>query len=283
MNNFIIKSKELIKLSRPRFWFYLAGPFMVGFVAGADALSDFDIHFFILLFYFIFIANIMLYGVNDLADESIDILNAKKENKEIRVDANNRNFVKNAVLVSLSLSFLVFLFLSKGNYLLMCLFLFLSIFYSLPPLRFKTVPFLDFLSNALYVIPGFIAYYEVTRSAPSIIFIIAPILWASAMHLFSAILDIEPDKEAGIITSAVYLGIKKSLILCLVLWLSAFVLVYMTSFLGDLVYLYLIYPLLPLYILLNKKVNLAKIYWLYPYINTILGFILFMFIFKKLF
>lgn len=283
MNNFIIKSKELIKLSRPRFWFYLAGPFMVGFVAGADALSDFDIIFFILLFYFIFIANIMLYGVNDLADESIDILNAKKENKEIRVDANNRNFVKNAVLVSLSLSFLVFLFLSKGNYLLMCLFLFLSIFYSLPPLRFKTVPFLDFLSNALYVIPGFIAYYEVTRSAPGIIFIIAPILWASAMHLFSAILDIEPDKEAGIITSAVYLGIKKSLILCLVLWLSAFVLVYMTSFLGDLVYLYLIYPLLPLYILLNKKVNLAKIYWLYPYINTILGFILFMFIFKKLF
>lgn len=283
MNNFIIKSKELIKLSRPRFWFYLAGPFMVGFVAGADALSDFDINFFVLLFYFIFIANIMLYGVNDLADESIDILNAKKENKEIRVDANNRNFVKNAVLVSLFLSFLVFLFLSKGNYLLMCLFLFLSIFYSLPPLRFKTIPFLDFLSNALYVIPGFIAYYEVTRSVPSIIFIIAPILWASAMHLFSAILDIEPDKKAGIITSAVYLGIKKSLILCLVLWLSAFVLVYMNSFLGDLVYLYLIYPLLPLYILLNKKVNLAKIYWLYPYINTVLGFILFMFIFKKLF
>jgi len=283
MNDIRIQFNQLLKLSRPRFWFYLAGPFMVGFVSGADSLTDFGLVFFILLFYFLFIANVMLYGVNDLADESIDILNVKKEEKELRVNSKNRNFIKFIVIISLLLSFFVFLLISKESYLLFVLFLFLSVFYSLPPFRFKTVPFLDFLSNTLYVIPGFIAFYEVTLVYPDWIFVISSVLWAGAMHLFSAILDIQPDKEAGISTTAVYLGLKKSLLLCLTLWLSAWFLLFYSGFLGHLIYIFLVYPILPLYVLLKKKVDLEKIYWLYPYINTILGFILFMFIFKKLF
>ncbi|MCX6747802.1 MAG: prenyltransferase [Candidatus Nomurabacteria bacterium] len=283
MNNFSLKIKQLFKLSRPRFWFYLGGPFMVGFVAGVDSLQSFNYLFFVLLFYFLIPANIMLYGVNDIADEAVDVLNSKKEGKEMRVDEKNRNFVKFWVILSLVVSMGVFFFISKGNYLLMTLFLFLSVFYSLHPMRFKTIPFLDFLSNTLYIMPGIIAFYEVTKTLPNIFFILSAVAWAGAMHLFSAILDIEPDKKAGIMTTAVFLGLQKSLWLCFILWFFSWVLVFSTGFLGNLIYVFLIYPILPLYILINKKADLNRIYWLYPYINTILGFILFMFIFKKLF
>jgi len=282
MNTFNLKIKQLFKLSRPRFWFYLAGPFMVGFVAGVDSLQSFDYIFFLLLFYFLIPANIMLYGVNDIADESVDVLNSKKEGKEMRVDEKNRKFVKFWVVFSLVISLTIFFFISKGNYLLMILFLFLSVFYSLPPLRFKAIPFLDFLSNALYILPGIIAFYEVTKTLPHVFFVLASVAWAGAMHLFSAILDIEPDKKAGIMTTAVFLGLEKSLWLCFAIWSFAWMLMFETGFLGNLIYLFLIYPLLPFYILNNKKIDLGRIYWWYPYINTILGFILFMFIFKNL-
>jgi hydrogenase-4 membrane subunit HyfE len=36
----------------------------------------------------------------------------------------------------------------------------------------------------------------------------------------------------------------------------------------------LIYPLIPLYILITKKENIDQIYWYFPYINGIVGFII---------
>ena len=35
-----------------------------------------------------------------------------------------------------------------------------------------------------------------------------------AMHCYSAIPDIEPDKQAGLVTTAVYLGKQNSLLYC---------------------------------------------------------------------
>jgi lycopene elongase/hydratase (dihydrobisanhydrobacterioruberin-forming) len=45
-----------------------------------------------------------------------------------------------------------------------------------------------------------------------------------AMHAYSAIPDIQPDTEAGLTTTAVYLGKQGTLIYCGLLWVAAAIL-----------------------------------------------------------
>jgi 4-hydroxybenzoate polyprenyltransferase len=277
MNKYISQFYQILKLSRPSFWFYLAGPFFVGFTFGAQSLIDFNMDFFILLFYFLIPANILVYSINDLADEKIDILNAKKENKEIRVNESNKIAVKIAFYFSLFCSLLVlFMLKDQTSILLFLAFIFLSIFYSLPPIRFKTKIFLDFISNILYILPGILGFYEATSLLPNWIFILASMFWAFAMHLFSAVVDIEPDTKANIKTSAVYLGLKKSLLLCFLFWSISWLLIWYSGVFNHFVYIFMIYPLLPLYVLWKKNIDLERVYWWYPVINIVLGFILFL-------
>ncbi|MEF8937724.1 MAG: lycopene elongase, partial [Halovenus sp.] len=69
----------LFWLSRPRFWFYLAGPVIVGVVYGASSQADLFTPLTVELFlYFLIPANIFLYGINDIFDADIDQLNPKK-------------------------------------------------------------------------------------------------------------------------------------------------------------------------------------------------------------
>lgn len=49
--------------------------------------------------------------------------------------------------------------------------------------------------------------------------LIASWFWVIAMHCYSAIPDIQPDRQAGLNTTAVYLGKNKSLIYCAILYL----------------------------------------------------------------
>lgn len=276
---------QILKLSRPRFWFYTAGTFLVGFVFGAKNLGDFDINFFLWFLYFLIPANLLIYSMNDLADEKIDTANAKKDGKEIKVDNSNRFLVKYAFYFSLIISIVALFYAMQINLLsliLISLFLFLSIFYSLPPLRFKTMVFLDFISNGFYVLPGIFGFYLIGQEIPNIFIIFSALFWAFAMHLFSAVVDIEPDKKANIQTSATFLGRKFSLLFCFLFWFVAWVWIYQTTILNDLIYLYLIYPILPLVFLFKKEINLEKAYWFYPFINMILGFLLFLQAFKKI-
>ena len=268
---------QIFKLSRPRFWLYTAGTFLVGFTFGINSLDSFDLEFFLWFFYFLIPANLLIYGINDLADEKIDILNAKKEGKEIIVNNSNRNIVKYSFYVSLIISIISLFFVKDfTSFVVLSLFIFLGIFYSLPPLRFKTKVFLDFISNGFYVLPAVFGFYLISQNLPTFVFIFPSFLWAFSMHLFSAVVDIEADRKAKIQTSATFLGFRKSLIFCSTFWFLAWFLILKNNFLGDFVYLYLIYPLLPLLIIFKPKVDLEKIYWFYPFINMILGFLLFL-------
>lgn len=277
MQNFKAIFYQILKLSRPRFWFYVAGTFFVGFVFGIENIYKLDFNFLILFLYFLLPANLLIYSINDIADEYVDSVNSKKDDKELRVDNSNKVLVTYAFYISLFISFLTMILLKDEiSVILFLIFLFLGIFYSLPPFRFKTKVFLDFLSNGFYIIPGIIGFYEASSKLPQSEFIYAGLAWAFAMHLFSAVVDIDADRKANIITSATFLGKSKSLLLCFLFWFLAWVLVWNTKIFGNFIYLYLIYPVLPLYMILDKKVNLEKVYWIYPFINLILGFIIFL-------
>ena len=57
-------------ISRPRFWLYLGGTYLVGYSAGIQQLTDFSTPiFWLYLLFFLLIANVFLYGINDYADE----------------------------------------------------------------------------------------------------------------------------------------------------------------------------------------------------------------------
>ncbi len=265
--------KVLFKISRPRFWLYLAGPFLIGAVATKTFLIFKDPWFYILFLYFLIFANIYLYGINDLFDNDTDKYNLKKENKESRLDnLNSRKTVLYYILFFLLVSSVILLLLPNiKSQVFLIIFLFLATFYSAPPLRFKKRAIIDSLSNILYIIPALVSFNLIVNIAVDWLIIISAWLWAAAMHLFSAIPDIEPDRKAGLKTTAIVFGKKNSLLICFFLWLLFSLIIILKGELMPLSFLFFIYPLIPLYLII-KKIPAEKFYWYFPYVTGILGF-----------
>lgn len=260
--------KTILILSRPRFWIYLAGTFLIAYTSGISNISHYYSFNFVYGFiYFLIPANIFLYGVNDLADKDTDKYNKKKSKIENRLQNNQSKIYLLSIITSLILSIPLFV---TGNYfsnIFLAGFFLLGYFYSCPPIRFKSKIYLDFLSNCLYVFPGIVGYSLITNSFPNHIFLSASFLWCFAMHLFSAVPDIVPDTKAGLNTSAVHLGYKNSLILCSLFWSVTF---YLTISKSLLFLPLIIYPILPMYIL-TQKASIDKTYWKFPIINMVIG------------
>ncbi len=274
--------KSLLQISRPRFWLYLAGPYLVGYTFGTQTINGFhDPYFIIHFFYFLIPANILLYGINDFFDYDTDQFNNKKGSIEHNLIPKEKNNLVGILLICLALSFFLLAIQIKNEVqLLISFFLFLNYFYSAPPLRFKSRPIIDFCSNILYGLPALVGYYQSTNNFPSLFIMIAIFCWTSAMHLFSAIPDISPDKKANLNTSAVMFGKTNSLVICLIFWLiTSGVMIY--SYPHYISLISLIYPIIPLILLLNNRTNINKIYWYFPYINAFCGFLLFLIAIQK--
>ncbi len=265
------------RVSRFRFWIYTGGTYVVGYAIGMDSWTAFfDPAYILFLVYFFLPANVLIYGVNDWWDQDTDRFNPKKDVKEYRIsDADGRDLLLLLALAG-AVSLALFFVLDLVGGALLLLFLFLSYFYSAPPLRFKEVPFLDFSSNMLYVIPGILGYYLASGALPSPALVLAGYLHISAMHLFSAVPDISFDAAAGMKTTAVVLGRRRSLLLCLVFWSGLAVLVIYLAGLRPLSLLALVYPAVPLALLLREGLSIDRVYWYLPYINTGFGGLVFL-------
>jgi 4-hydroxybenzoate polyprenyltransferase len=273
--NLVEHMRLAFKVSRFRFWFYLTGPFTVGCIYGASRYIDLlKPWFFLYFFYFLIPANVFLYGINDYWDYDTDLINPKKEEKEYRVRRDERNALR---LINLSILFfslfLVLLQTDLTQKVITLIFVFLSYFYSAKPLRFKDKPFLDSSSNILYILPGVFAYYTVSGALPPVLILVAGFLHTFAMHLFSAIPDIEFDRGTGIATTAVLLGRKLSLQLCLVSWSGLAVIAFSVTS-SPFRFLTVIYPLMTGWLLVTGR-KVETVYWFYPYINVALGGLMF--------
>jgi 4-hydroxybenzoate polyprenyltransferase len=265
------------RVSRFRFWIYTGGTYVVGYALGMDSWSAFfDPGYVLFLFYFFLPANLFIYGVNDWWDQETDRFNPKKDVKEYRLnEADGRSLLLLLGLAGAVSLALLFWLDTVGKVLLLS-FLFLSYFYSAPPLRFKEVPVLDFSSNMLYVIPGILGYYLASGTLPQLALVLAGYLHIAAMHLFSAIPDIGCDEAAGMTTTAVVLRERRSLLLCLAFWsgLAALV-IYLADF-NPVSLLVLIYPAVPLALLVREGLSIDRVYWYLPYVNTGLGGLVFL-------
>ena len=262
--------KYVFKLSRPRFWLYLAGPALLGLVFGVSKPGElFTFQNLLVFLYFLIPANIMLYGINDFFDRGVDEENPKKEGKEVLYDSSV--FVDGVVGFSSALVILLVFILPQRTYLLMILFLLLSYQYSAPPFRFKTKPFLDSISNGLYLMPFLITFSYSSGGLPPSTVIAGGWLWTMAMHTFSAIPDIKPDREAGIETTATHLGRIGAYGYVTAAWIfSTLLMGFHSIYLGA---LFLIYPVMSTAIFM-LEIDDSRAYWWFPFINAFTGMII---------
>lgn len=263
--------RALLVTSRPRFWLYLAGPVLVGISYGARTPADLVTISTVLLFaYVLFPANLFLYGINDIFDRRIDLLNPKKTSGPERRYAGEKT-VRWATIGAGILGVPVLLIIPRESAPWLLGFLVLAAAYSAPPFRFKSTPFLDSLSNGLYVLPGVAAYVTLAESLPPVSILVGAWLWTMAMHTFSAIPDIDPDRAAGIQTTATVFGRDGTSLYCAIVWSLAAVGFGIVDWrLGTLL---AVYPIL-LVIIHIWRIPVDRAYWWYPWINGVIGMVL---------
>ena len=275
-----LETADLLRISRPRFWIYVFGPFLVGLAAAISSPAQLlTIPAVVYGLYFLFPANLLIYGINDIFDYETDRRNPKKNNYEALVTPEKRRPLAVAILAT-NLPFLAVLpILWPAAMLAMSLFIFFAVFYSAPPIRAKTKPILDSAFNVLYVFPGAVAYQLVTGEFPPIATIVAGGLWTMAMHAYSAIPDISADREAGIATVATLLGRNGTLLFCLAMYLASAALAF--SFVGwaAVVLGTLFATMIFVSFASSEEGGIFNVYRWFPLVNAAAGFLLFWYIF----
>lgn len=262
--------RYLVVLSRPRFWLYLAGPVLVGAAYGARVPGEVtSLSVLVLLAYFLLPANVYLYGINDLFDRDTDQYNPKKGDREVRY--RGQRAVPLAVAASLVLLVPVAAILPRATWGYLLGWAVLATAYSAPPLRFKARPFLDSLANGLYVLPGLATYTALAGVHPPLAAALGAWAWSMAMHTLSAIPDIEPDRAAGLGTTATRLGERGAYWYCGLLWTGAALAFGLVDWrLGAVL---AAYPVL-LWGIVRASIPIDRAYWWYPAVNTLIGGVL---------
>jgi len=161
------------------------------------------------------------FSINDCFDTKEDVYNRTKDNPLITQKISFKKSLFFSLLIgvfalalSAFLGLKIFLFCLAG--------LIIGFFYSAPPIRFKSRPFLDLISHGffagvfLFILPLLISGMEITR-----------IYWVIAFYIFYISITLEmrnhledysSDKSAGLNTSVVFLGydVSKKILDCLI-------------------------------------------------------------------
>ncbi len=296
----MMKLSALWKHSRPRFWHYLYGPMLILWAYILSLYANWYLDnwfgsgwfiFWIVLFvsfllYFTFPGNFFVYGVNDYADGDTDKFNQKKQWYE-KILSNQKNILKSIFNVQIIywiavfIIVLLFAFVYKSldyyrlvlySWIALIPFLILSWWYSVEPIRFKRRWFVDGVSNILYIISPSILIFILDGwfSTNFLFWFLAWWLWVIAMHCFSAIPDIDADKQAWLKTTAIYLWKNNALWYCVWLYAVSWILASQIIGLWGSVFA-LVYCMM---VLSAFKYDIFKIYKMFPYINFVIWFAL---------
>jgi 4-hydroxybenzoate polyprenyltransferase len=275
--------KEIILLSRPRFWMYVLGTFLVGVISSGNIfLYDANTVFLLIAFgiFFSLPANVFIYGINDIYDYQTDILNDKKVKYESVLKLEKHRSLWKIIGMLLIPFIPLFFIVNASTKLALLLFFFTGVFYSASPIRAKSKPPLDVLFSAIiYVSPALIGFYITGNSSIQWLAVIGGLIWAFGMQTYSAIPDIEADRKSGVNTLATMLDKKKALWFCLIAYaISASIGYYylgLISIAFGMVYIAMVF------LSINNISKLFKYYTYFPVINVVSGAILFFYMFFK--
>lgn len=208
------KIGSYITLTRPLGWAPFYFPLLLGLIdSGFSSLTKV---YLTLLIYGPLLAG-GIYVLNFYSDIEAD--RASKVIKDIEMSkqpfvsgkvSRREGLILAAVLITLGL--ILSLFINIYVFIIGVISIFLGIIYSFPP-RLKQVPLADIFVNSSVAGLCYMAGWSVFKD----IFEISmyPILWLitliSATYLLTVIIDIDADNQAGLRTTAVFLGAKKAI------------------------------------------------------------------------
>lgn len=263
--------KQILNISRPRFWLYEMGTYFIGVLVATNFLGDFlRPEILIFGFFFLIPANILIYGVNDIFDYETDKLNPKKVEYEALLVPEKHKSVWVWVLAT-NIPFVIYAFsLSAKTGIYLLIFYFFAFFYSATPIRAKIRPFFDSLFSAgHYIFTGVFGYFLAGGEGFPLVGFIAGVLWAMAMHAYSAVPDIKADTDAGLRTIATWLGRDTTIIMCLIFYIASAAL--FSTLVG-------VFPLLAVLVYVGLMIwslkekddsKLFKIYTYFPWVNFV--------------
>jgi len=270
-----------LKTSRPRFWIYLLGPYLIGLVAWWWVTTPdqfiwlFSVQVVWFLVYFSYPANLLVYGVNDIFDYETDKLNDKKTWYEWLITPDMQKHLW-SVIILLNIPFLLLSILPNArSYIWLFVFVLSAVLYSAPPLRAKSKPVIDTIISALiYIAPGYVWYYISWGVGFDRMIFVALMGWNMAMHAYSAIPDIASDIQAWIQTVATRYGKTNTLLFCIACYLLALILAAPALGLFGIA----IWSIYVLMMLISLKQDVFRLYTYFPWINTTVGLLLFRYI-----
>jgi 4-hydroxybenzoate polyprenyltransferase len=272
-----MKIKRFINISRPRFWVYVLGTFMVGVIASGDPRflnNETLIILGILFLFFTYPANILIYGVNDIYDYETDKHNPKKIEYEELVEPKDQNKLWLNIFLWVMPFMLVFFWLSWQASIALLVFIFTAIYYSALPIRTKSHPPFDALfSSMTYISAAVVGFFATGNTNISWLGVVGGLLWAAAMQIYSAVPDIESDTRGGVKTFASLLGQNRALWFCFAAYLAAAIIGYLHLGIIPAI-LGLVYLGMVLYTIICPEQS----FWMYkkfPLVNTAFGMILF--------
>jgi lycopene elongase/hydratase (dihydrobisanhydrobacterioruberin-forming) len=290
---------RVIRISRPRFWIYELWPYMIGILAAimsidcanyGKCLVSMD-QWVIILFalYFLIFANIWIYGINDIYDYETDKLNPKKLQwyEALVLPSEQTQLWKRIITTTIPFIILVMILrydiYTSWNILYewatiysFFWFLFFSWQYSAYPIRAKAKPIIDMIFSAgHYVMTAVFAW---TLIAPIMEinwrYVVAGMCWCMAMHLYSAIPDIQADAEAWLSTTAMLTWERGGLILCVILYALAAVL--SVSWIGIIsLILWAVYLIMMIWTWVRLR-DISQIYRYFPWVNMVSGMCIFL-------
>ncbi|WP_138315620.1 UbiA family prenyltransferase [Rhodoluna limnophila] len=201
---------RLITISRPVLWINTIGTTLMAVWLTGDLWRWDSIW---LLIWVTLPFNLLIYGINDIFDQETDNINIRKGGfGGAKIDPREVPWITWGVILT-NAPFLIFFGLNyslEANIWIWAYSL-TFLFYSAPPARFKGRPFLDSISNADYAFP--LAFVPLALGEEPIwLAVFALMAWSLAKHTYDAIQDIDEDAFVGIKTTAVYLGVNKSLV-----------------------------------------------------------------------
>ncbi|MFB6158073.1 MAG: UbiA family prenyltransferase [Candidatus Nanohalobium sp.] len=213
----------LLKLGRP------IGIPLMSLVILAGAASESGITP-VLVLKTVFISAIISYvgfGANDYIDRETDKQNPRKGGWQGTTATGRRSEIaKYATMASVIISTAVSLTLGVTAAASLIGITVLALMYSLPPTRLKSAPVLDSLSN---VVMAYLAFsLGVGLAGGTFDSVIGGAFWFSLVfagggHAIGSLLDLEPDRKAGITTTGTFLGWKKTLAVIQAFTISALI------------------------------------------------------------
>jgi len=248
---------------RPRLW----GMYLIGAVLGAHNLAGLlPWRLLPSLLFFVLCANCMLDGIPALCARAADPQDAVVQ----RTPAQHRRLFWCVLAAILANCVLIGLARDWCEQLLLGLFLVLALLDSLPPVRLRARPVLDLCASAICVLPAFLGYYQASGHYPAVLVIAAALCWTGALRLLSAVQDVLDDRDAGVRTTAVALGVRTSLLVCALLWSGFALIIVLQGYLMPLGVVAFVYPLLGFYLFEYFEMGEHVAKWL-PLLNGVLG------------